>query len=451
MSRRCRRGWRGSRRGAWRCGGRGGCGARRSGRRGEAAKAGRRRTLQPCRRQRSAKPGDGYPALTRWPRSRGKCCGSGCRHCCFDHANVRDKARHLAAGVAPRALPPAPQPWCCSGAAARTRSWRCENSSPTSRARDYSLTTFDASERRAYIRTPTLPIARQAGHGLLLLGVLLDRASGEATRTQRSGPGRDPPHASRPALLGDLHLEHIRGWREEALSGLGADLHFPLWHADYEDLSADLASPACLVTCPPRRPTRRSRSAPASLRRPRPGPASVHHALARVWEVPRAAPCSLILLSPNAADSHPVPARAISAERKRRRGGARASVLPRRRADRRGRGGGGAGASCRGIRGSRTTIAVLENARRGAAAAGEGKALRRRWRRRWRLRWWNWSSQRSSAGLNGAGGAASELLEAWGIPRGADECTLRRAEVVSREDAVLRSRYDCKERVDEHG
>ena len=48
----------------------------------------------------------------------------------------------------------------------------------------------------------------------------------------------------RRLCFGDLHLEHIRQWREDNLRGVaaehGADLHYPIWHIDYEVLLKDL-------------------------------------------------------------------------------------------------------------------------------------------------------------------------------------------------------------------
>ena len=45
-------------------------------------------------------------------------------------------------------------------------------------------------------------------------------------------------------VFGDLHLEHIRQWREDHIGPLaqdyGASLHLPLWGANYADLARDL-------------------------------------------------------------------------------------------------------------------------------------------------------------------------------------------------------------------
>jgi diphthamide synthase (EF-2-diphthine--ammonia ligase) len=45
---------------------------------------------------------------------------------------------------------------------------------------------------------------------------------------------------------GDLHLEHIRKWREDHIgpiaAELGMTLHSPLWRVSYVDLMADLVA-----------------------------------------------------------------------------------------------------------------------------------------------------------------------------------------------------------------
>lgn len=52
-------------------------------------------------------------------------------------------------------------------------------------------------------------------------------------------------------VFGDLHLEHVRQWREEAMGPwaerLGLRLHYPLWQVSYDTLAAELA--AAPVTC----------------------------------------------------------------------------------------------------------------------------------------------------------------------------------------------------------
>ena len=192
-------------------------------------------------------PATGYSVFTSLAhQSRGKCCGSGCRHCCFDHANVRDKARKISRP----AWLLAPSPDVASAAVLfwsggkdsflALRKLLADESEPEI----ILLTTFDASERRvAHQDVDIASIVRQAEHlGCRYSAYPLDRASGEAYARIRSQRGL-PRSAGTSRLSGsasETYTWNIRGWREEALSGLGADLHFPLWHADYEDLAADL-------------------------------------------------------------------------------------------------------------------------------------------------------------------------------------------------------------------
>ena len=247
-------------------------------------------------------PATGYSVFTSLAhQSRGKCCGSGCRHCAFDHVNVRrDRAKKISRPA--WLLAPAPDV-----ASAAVLFWSGGKDSFLALRKLLAdefepeiilLTTFDASERRvAHQDVDIASIVRQAEHlGLPLLGVPLDRASGEAYADSiRSGLDAIRRHVAIERLcFGDLHLEHIRGWREEALSNLGADLHFPLWHADYEELSADLQASG--VPCDVSATTVDAIAVgerfgefdtPQGLDAF--GERGEFHTLARVWEVPRRA------------------------------------------------------------------------------------------------------------------------------------------------------------------
>ena len=52
--------------------------------------------------------------------------------------------------------------------------------------------------------------------------------------------------------FGDLHLQHIRGWREEQMPSLAPNvpLKFPIWKVPYKDLLDDLelSGVRCIVT-----------------------------------------------------------------------------------------------------------------------------------------------------------------------------------------------------------
>lgn len=177
-----------------------------------------------------------------------KCCGSGCRHCPFAHENVPESKRARNINQASWLTP--------SGDFAKPVDalfWSGGKDSfltllalQRDAAKDHQfvlVTTFDAAERQvAHQELGIADIIRQAQYlKLPLLGIPLH-------------PGRDYADAVEPALrliqnparfvFGDLHLEHIRSWREEAFAAiakeLGATLKFPLWHADYEFLMQDL-------------------------------------------------------------------------------------------------------------------------------------------------------------------------------------------------------------------
>lgn len=51
-------------------------------------------------------------------------------------------------------------------------------------------------------------------------------------------------------VFGDLHLRHIRDWRESNFGpgGLGYNCHFPLWGRPYDELLAMLAASGAHVT-----------------------------------------------------------------------------------------------------------------------------------------------------------------------------------------------------------
>ena len=215
-------------------------------------------------------PSTGYMVMTKVNHlARGKCCGSGCRHCPFSHVNVRDKAARIqmpsmmhkpASGLAPSVTV---LMW--SGGKDSFLALRAMLR-PGGRLHDVGpsgvvlLTTFDATTRMvAHQDVSARDVERQAKHlDVGLVGVPLHR---------NAGPGY--VHRLRGALdvvrkagcevtalaCGDLHLEHIRSWREEAVGrGLGVRVCYPVWcddaGANYSALAEDLrrSGVPCRVT-----------------------------------------------------------------------------------------------------------------------------------------------------------------------------------------------------------
>jgi len=171
------------------------------------------------------------------------------------------------------------------------------------RAHPVLFTTFQAATRVvAHQEVPIAVIERQARHlGLPLIGVplhagldYLDRVrAGMALLTRRG-------HRIRNLVFGDLHLQHIRSWRDTALVLGGAALQYPLWQSPATTLLEDLerSGVPCVVTAlgggspSPLKvgdPFHRKAAAELSAAGCDPfGENGEFHTLARVWEAPRA-------------------------------------------------------------------------------------------------------------------------------------------------------------------
>lgn len=172
-------------------------------------------------------------------KARGRCCGCGCRHCPFAHANVQDKLSRIQQPALLHSSPEAPAGpvtvlfW--SGGKDSLMSLTALRSQGH---RVVLLTTFDAATRM---------LAHQAVH---LRDVL---AQAKALRVPLVGvplhPGDDYVDRVRAGLacvedavaglaFGDIHLESIRQWREETLAGLVSETHYPLWGLSAPELWA---------------------------------------------------------------------------------------------------------------------------------------------------------------------------------------------------------------------
>ena len=179
-------------------------------------------------------------------RSRGNCCGSGCRHCPYQHESMSLPNR-AARGQQPSWLTAGAAP----GASADVLFWSGgKDSFLTLRTLHREalhpvvlLTTFDVGTRTvAHHEIGIDLVIRQAEHlGLPLLGVPLH--PGETYMDRIRAACELVPRIAR-LVFGDLHLTHIREWRSVAFREFAADrgaaLHFPLWGVPYGTLIADL-------------------------------------------------------------------------------------------------------------------------------------------------------------------------------------------------------------------
>mmetsp|Transcript_12465 Transcript_12465/g.18290 ORF Transcript_12465/g.18290 Transcript_12465/m.18290 type:complete len:580 (+) Transcript_12465:2075-3814(+) len=220
-------------------------------------------------------PESGYHVFTELAhKKRGKCCGSGCRHCPYNHENVKNKIgkiqqpAFLFEGVS---IPQSDKSPLVPLSEANNDNVKVlvlffsggKDSFLAIRAtvKKYSeqnsdkiclilLNTFEAKSRIvAHQEIESETITRQAEHlNIPLIGVPLHRGSSEpylerisraldhvATRV-----GLSDKKGIDALLFGDLHLEHIRKWRDEELGKLGIPLEYPLWQVPYSELFTDL-------------------------------------------------------------------------------------------------------------------------------------------------------------------------------------------------------------------
>ena len=202
-------------------------------------------------------PVTGYSVFTELAhKKRGTCCGSGCRHCPFNHVNVSDKTRCI---QQPAFLHEGESELFSVTKHDKIKALFFsggKDSFLTLRAlvRQYInhqfglvlLTTFDAQTRMiAHQDVHIDDILRQAKHlDIALIGIPMHRASREpyVDRIRRALDVIQSQCNQKPCSLvfGDLHLDHIKSWRDEELGKLGIDLEYPLWNVSYTDLMEDI-------------------------------------------------------------------------------------------------------------------------------------------------------------------------------------------------------------------
>jgi diphthamide synthase (EF-2-diphthine--ammonia ligase) len=118
------------------------------------------------------------------------------------------------------------------------------------------LTTFDTESRIIAHQDISIDtVLQQAQHlDISLLGIPMHRGSSESyvDRVRRGIQVLERAMNVNVVSLvfGDLHLEHIKGWRDKELSPLGYKLHYPLFGVPYDLLIQDLETSTvpCTVT-----------------------------------------------------------------------------------------------------------------------------------------------------------------------------------------------------------
>ena len=190
-------------------------------------------------------------------KARERCCGAGCRHCPFGHESVPTKRK------AARIQQPA---WLTDARPSPTGEqailfWSGGKDSflalraiqREGRFDPILLTTFDARSRIIAHQEFVIDevVAQAEALGVPVIGVPLHSG---ADYVEQLVPALELVPDCQHLSFGDLHLEHIREWRETAFAGdertAAMTLEFPLWQADYEKLLEDLVASGadCLIS-----------------------------------------------------------------------------------------------------------------------------------------------------------------------------------------------------------
>ncbi len=196
-------------------------------------------------------PETGYRVFTEVGlRQRGECCGCGCRHCPWAHEAVPApiRAMRIARPAWLHGSPPSDRPlvvvFWSGGKDSFLAARRALRERPD--ATIALLTTF--GHKTKIVAHQELPIETVVDQARALdrplLGVPLYPGA-DYTRAVVEALRYVAQQAPLTALVfGDLHLDHIRRWREEQFAPLvdemGLQMEFPLWGCDYHVLQQEL-------------------------------------------------------------------------------------------------------------------------------------------------------------------------------------------------------------------
>ena len=208
-------------------------------------------------------PDTGYRVFTEYShKQRGWCCGSGCRHCPYGHLNVKVSSQRTNSITKPTYL------------SVRKGNRRFSGKHDTCDVVFFSggkdsflslhqtleevamsdggaccgvvlLTTFDPDIGKNGLQNVELShiwdLAQRMGLDLIAVPLLKGDAPHrleyvEAVQQGLSLTGCD----IRRLIFGDIHLRHIRDWREHVFGALGFECCFPLWHAAPDQLLSTL-------------------------------------------------------------------------------------------------------------------------------------------------------------------------------------------------------------------
>ena len=193
-------------------------------------------------------PQTGFMVFTRVGLlDRGRCCGAGCRHCPFGHESVKLEARTRKIQQAAWLTHDLPD----TSATVALLFWSGGKDGYLAYRRLIAkgdvqvvlLTTFDARTRMIAHQEYSIDVVVEQAIklGVPLIGVPLHSG---AEYVEHVLPALDLVPGCTQLCFGDLHLEHIREWREKAFGAhprtSALDLVFPLWQSDYGALLQEL-------------------------------------------------------------------------------------------------------------------------------------------------------------------------------------------------------------------
>lgn len=201
-----------------------------------------------CQAQKShyKDPRSGLVVFTAFHLRKRKCCGCGCRHCPHKPCTDQPRAPSLLNGVFDNLADELDVLFWSGGKDSylALRAMQKKNVRPI-----MLLTTYhSATGVVAHQEVDVSSIKKQAvALRLPLLGVPV--ASGLYVEQIRAGLKklRDNGIDVMRIAFGDLHLQHIRAWREKELAVLEAQLYYPLWGIPYDSLQHRLEEDGAVV------------------------------------------------------------------------------------------------------------------------------------------------------------------------------------------------------------
>ncbi|PXF48955.1 hypothetical protein BWQ96_01297 [Gracilariopsis chorda] len=197
--------------------------------------------LAACKAKKShyVDPKSKLMVFTSFYLSKRKCCGCGCRHCPYKPRYFPHQPSRLLNGNFDD-LPDSVDILFWSGGKDSYLAFRALQRAAVRPV--ILLTTFDAASGIvAHQEVSIDDIIRQAKSvNVPLLGVPI--AGGAYVRLVSAGLDRLRDHGINivRVAFGDLHLRHVRNWRETELHSLKAELFYPVWGVKYESLMQEL-------------------------------------------------------------------------------------------------------------------------------------------------------------------------------------------------------------------